>query len=272
MFTIFSCPKPFRGHIDIIQRNAIKSWSLLRPNLEIILMGDEEGTAGVCKELGARHIPEIERNEYGTPLLNSVFLEAEKAANYDVMCYVNADIILMSNFTSAVKKVMKEMSKFLMVGRRWDLDVKEPMDFSNGWQEKLVSILSSYGKLHASTGIDFFVFPKKLYTNIPPFALGRTIWDNWLIYKIRSQRIPVVDFTPMLTIIHQNHDYAHCNSEDAWKGEEAKQNLALAGGYGYTFTIINATHKLTNNGLKHNLSLHRFYYGIDRFVHRFLRI
>lgn len=44
MLTIFSYPKPFKGHIDVIQRNAINSWTLLNPKPEIILACDEEGT------------------------------------------------------------------------------------------------------------------------------------------------------------------------------------------------------------------------------------
>ena len=41
MITIFSTPKPFRGHIGVIQRNALKSWTLLHPDVEMILFGDE---------------------------------------------------------------------------------------------------------------------------------------------------------------------------------------------------------------------------------------
>ena len=65
MITLFTCPKPFRGHIGIIQRNAIKSWTLLKPKPEIILIGDEEGILEVCKELDLIHIPTIEKNEFG---------------------------------------------------------------------------------------------------------------------------------------------------------------------------------------------------------------
>jgi hypothetical protein len=69
MLTIFACPKPFTDpHIAIIQRNAITSWTLLRPRPEIILFGDEPGVTEICKELGLRHVGEVERNEYGTPL------------------------------------------------------------------------------------------------------------------------------------------------------------------------------------------------------------
>ncbi len=43
--TILAMPKPFRGHIGIIQRNAITSWTKLQPRPEILLFGTEEGAA-----------------------------------------------------------------------------------------------------------------------------------------------------------------------------------------------------------------------------------
>ena len=47
MLTIFSTPKPFQGHIGVIQRNAIGSWKQLHPDVEIVLFGDDEGAAEV---------------------------------------------------------------------------------------------------------------------------------------------------------------------------------------------------------------------------------
>jgi len=76
MLTIFSVPKPFHGRIGVIQTNAIRSWVLLRPACEVILFGNEEGTAEIASRFGIRHIPDVERNEYGTPLVSSVFSTA----------------------------------------------------------------------------------------------------------------------------------------------------------------------------------------------------
>ena len=67
MLTLFAIPKQFHGYSGVIQRNAVKSWTLLRPPPEIILFGDEDGTAEAVKEFGIRHIPKVARNEYGTP-------------------------------------------------------------------------------------------------------------------------------------------------------------------------------------------------------------
>jgi hypothetical protein len=96
VLTIFSCPKPFRGHIDITQKNAIQSWQRLGPEVEVILMGDDEGTSEVAKEFGIQHIPDVGRNDLGTPLINSLFEKAQKEARYDRMCYVRPIVLCFS--------------------------------------------------------------------------------------------------------------------------------------------------------------------------------
>ena len=52
MITIFTIPKPFKGHINTIQRNAIQSWMQLKPECEIILFGDDYGVSDIAKEFG----------------------------------------------------------------------------------------------------------------------------------------------------------------------------------------------------------------------------
>lgn len=47
MLTLFTIPKPFQGHIGMIQRNATQSWLQLQRACEIVLVGDEGGT-GLC--------------------------------------------------------------------------------------------------------------------------------------------------------------------------------------------------------------------------------
>ena len=56
----------------MIQRNAIKSWTLL-PEVEVILLGEETGLAENARELGVKHIRNVARNESGTPLISSMF-------------------------------------------------------------------------------------------------------------------------------------------------------------------------------------------------------
>jgi len=107
MITLFECSKPFRWDNAIIQMNAIKSWTLLQPRPEINLMGDDEGVADVCDEFQLIHIAGIKKNEYGTPLVNSVFQIGQERANFPIVCYVNCDILLMSDFYQTGKIVSK---------------------------------------------------------------------------------------------------------------------------------------------------------------------
>src|SRR5687768_14321039 len=104
LITLFSAPKPFTDpHIAKIQRNAIKSWTLL-PDVEVILLGDEPGLPEAARELGVKHITGVKRNENGTPLISSMFQLARQNSHSDLLCIINADMILMFDFIKAAKE------------------------------------------------------------------------------------------------------------------------------------------------------------------------
>jgi hypothetical protein len=250
--TLFSIPKPFRGHIGVIQRNAIQSWTRLRPQTDIVLFGDEAGTREIAQEFEITHVPAIARNEYGTPLVDVLFHIAHEATRSPVLGYVNADIILMADLFQAVERV-RSRSTFLMIGQRWDVDLDEPWDFGHlDWQARLRALVAGRGRLHPETGLDYFVYPRGLWGGIPPFALGRGTWDNWLVYAARARGAVVVDATAVVMAVHQNHSHDHVanGAEGFWTGPEAKGNLDLAGDVAYTFTSRDATHLLTPCGLR----------------------
>src|SRR5271156_609275 len=108
MLTIFTTAKPFRGHIGGIQRNAIRSWKLLHRDIEVILFGDDEGSAEAARELGARHEPEVKKNEFGTILVSSMFQRAQELASHNLLCYANCDIVLLPDFMEALEKVTRK--------------------------------------------------------------------------------------------------------------------------------------------------------------------
>jgi hypothetical protein len=256
MLTLFAIPKAFAGHIGIIQRNAIESWTLLRPQCEIILFGDDEGTAEVAREFGLRHVPQIARNEWGTPLLNDMFETAQRLASHKMLCFVNADIILTSDFLRAVERVSAWRDKFLMVGRRRDVGITEPWEFARpNWEKELRDHVLKHGELRGEHAVDYFVFPEGLYDHIPPFAIGRPCYDSWLIYKPISRRYPVIDATNEVVAIHQNHDHSHFglqgenySLQEALKLEECNRNYNLLGGEFRRFGVTDASHILMATG------------------------
>lgn len=244
MMTLFAIPRPFRGHIGLIQRNAIASWTRLRPLPDIILFGDESGVQEAAAEYHLRHEPAVARNASGTPLINDVFAKAAALGAHDVQCYVNADIVLITDFVEAVHRVAARWRNFLLVGRRWDVDIADPLAFETGWEGSLRNRVSTTGRLHSETGIDYFVFRRGLWGEIPPFAVGRTVWDNWLVYRARARGAAVIDGTRAITAVHQNHDYPEFPGIGAWNSPEAERNLQLAGGYGYAYSLYDATWQL----------------------------
>src|SRR5689334_24520544 len=172
LITLFSAPKPFTNpHIALIQRNAIKSWTLL-PDVEVILLGEETGLAEAARELGVKHIPNVKCNDNGTPLISSMFQlarDASQRSHSDLLCVINADMILMPDFIEAAMEsrsslapparagvlLEKRQPNFVLLSQRWDLDITQPIEFTEGWQNRLSSIVHRQGTLHRPAGSDF---------------------------------------------------------------------------------------------------------------------
>jgi hypothetical protein len=248
MLTIFTTAKPFEGHSAIIQRNALKSWTLLHPGVEVILFGDDPGAAEISRELNIRHVPEVQRVSKGPKVLRSFFDAAQRMARHEIVCYANCDIILMDDFMRAVRSVRAKYERFLMLGRRWDAEISEPLPFDRpDWAEEIQNTARKTGLQRNGGWVDYFVFPRGLYLErLPEFVIGRVVWDHWLVWKARSSGVPVIDASEAVVAIHQNHDYAYhpAGRSGVWNDELAKRNEALAGSGWHRCTIDDATHVL----------------------------
>lgn len=273
LITLFSAPKPFTDpHIAMIQRNAIASWTLL-PDVEVILLGEEIGLAKAAKELGVRHLPNVARNDSGTPLISSMFELARQHSSSDLLCIVNADMILMPDFVEAAKKAAKLKDKFVLLSQRWDYDITAPIDFVAGWENQLRESVRKQDQLHRPAGSDFFLFPRSCYTDIPNFAIGRAGWDNWMIYKARMEGWAVIDCTPSVMIVHQNHDYSHLpGGIPHYEHPDTNENIRLAGGQASVrYTILDSTHQLVNGKLiRPKLTSMRFTRKLELFLRTIL--
>ena len=160
MLTILATPKPFEGHIGLIQRNAIGSWVRLSPRPQIILFGDSPGTREVAAEFGVEHVPSVETNELGTPLLRGLLRSGEQRARHDILCYVNGDIILTEGLERAVRCARALAPAFLMVSARINLDLDVPILFDDDWRAWLTKTCQERGTGGDHTSIDFFLFPR----------------------------------------------------------------------------------------------------------------
>ncbi len=245
--TIFSAPKPFtREHIATIQDNAIRNWQCLG-DVEVILLGDEEGMAEAAANAGIRHIREVQLNDQGTPLVSDMFQRTRQESNSPYLMCVNADMLFLPDLMQTAHNVAEKINDFLIVGQRWDLDVKEKVSFSEGWEERLASDVCKRGRLHLPAGSDYFIFPRHLYLDMPEFAIGRSGWDNWMIFQARRQAWPVIDATYAITAIHQDHDYGHLpDGKPHYNLAESQRNIELAGGAANLYTILDADRQVRN--------------------------
>jgi hypothetical protein len=264
---IFTAPKPFRdSHIATIQRNAIRSWVAMSAQVEVFLVGDEEGMSQAAKQLGVGQIKDVNCNAHGTPLVSSIFDVARQASQAPLLAYVNADILLLSETLSIAQVVARQTPDFVLLGQRCDLDVKSAIDFSAGWDEHLHQQVRTRGHLHPLGGSDYFIFPRHLFTQIPDFAIGRSGWDNWMIYQAVTQGWSAVDATPTLTVVHQNHDYSHLQGERGHqRHEETFENTELGGGMRKMYMLLDVRYQLVGAKVRRApWSLPRFLRSLER--------
>ncbi|MGA1770535.1 MAG: hypothetical protein ACO4CP_12130 [Steroidobacteraceae bacterium] len=245
MITFFTVPKRFDGHVGLIQANAIGSWLAACPGAQVILFGEEAGTWDAAAQLGVEHVPEIERTALGAPRVDDVFARVAARARHPILCFANTDVV----FRGDVTRIASLVAPFLVVGECIDMDVREPLNFDDPeWRARL----PTQGRSRGPLALDYFFFTPGSFGTIPPFALGRARYDNWLVWRGLDRRIDVVDAGELLAAVHQRHDYAHLHGgrSEAYRGADAKRNQSLAGVWCWIhlYSILDATRRLTADG------------------------
>jgi hypothetical protein len=227
MITILASPKPFVGEASEHQRNAIRSWLALAPDIEVILFGDASGTAEAAGRLGVAHVPTVECSGQGTPYFGAIADYAERHGRYDTQAYVNCDIVVTKTLLSVMERV--PFRQFLIVGQRIDLPEGVMIDATqSGWKDKLLD-LAENGRIDFASpfACDYFVFRRGLWRTLPPTVIGRAAFDNALIAHCLRSSLPVIDATWDVIVAHPFHGYAHVagGQHAVWHGDDARLNL-----------------------------------------------
>jgi hypothetical protein len=249
--TIFTAPKPFTNpHINIIQHNALAAWTRLA-DVDVLLIGDEPGIPEAAREFGIMNVMQVERDDKGIPLVSAVMKIGHSQTNSPLLCYANADMIVMSDLVRAVRTVSEQAKDFLLVGQRWNLDLPGPFEFSGDWESRLRLDVAQRGEFYSPWGIDYFVFPRHLYTEVPDFTIGRPAWDNWMVYHARTRFGMAIDASRDVLVVHQNHDYSHLpGNKPPYGSDVAKSNLAKAGGRKRVYNILDTNRELVRGRIR----------------------
>lgn len=251
MLTIFASPRPFVGEFDVIQRNAIASWTRIRPRPQILLMGSDEGTARACDDFGVEHVPEVRVNAFGIPYADSMLELAERRAAHPLLLWVTADTILFDDVLDAARRVSARFDRFCVVAGRYHLADPSPIAFDDpAWADR-VRAAAGGTLLDDIAANDFFLFPKRLWGVFPPFLEGRLALDNWMLFRVLETGAALVDGTAAIMTIHQDHRWRYHPADDAAGTRfhaEVRYNRGLAGGR--ILTRDNATWMLTPDGFR----------------------
>lgn len=255
----FDAPGVVEAHHATInalhQRNAIRSWLALTPRPEIILLGNDAGTAAICAEFGLTHIPNIAYTVHGKPDVADLFAKAQAAATTDTLAYVNADICLFDDFLAAVDVLRWRLPRFMMCGQRHNFDVTVSI---RDWTQ-LQHDARTKNDLLVATGTDYFVFKRGMLTDLAQgLGAGHLAWDNYLPWvAVTHDKAALVDATQAVLAIHQNHPEVDFNGHPGAGQNHSlvrQQNPDEPGAYCGLF-LKDASHVLTREGLIPKVSI-----------------
>lgn len=239
--TIFSTPKPFEGETETNQLNAIGSWKRLPSGPDIILFGCSQEWAD---KLGVHCSSRFRCSDMGTPIIGDMFDAAQNMAQSDVLMYTNSDMMYTGDLIRGIQAANARFSEFLMLGKRWDIEQRELIDFdSQKWETALQNKVRHEGQLHERTGMDYFVFVRPLHIEWRPLYVGRPGWDGFLVISALRAGLPVIDATKTVTAIHLNHAQFAPRAESS---KESKHNLESVRGMPHGYTT-SANYELTEN-------------------------
>ena len=261
MLTLFTTLRPFTdAQVALIQRNAIRSWVALEPMPQIVLMGDDAGVAEVAQEFGLLHLPEVETNEEGMPMRSSMCQLARQVAEHELLCMINGDIIILNGLYEALKRI--RLKQFVAAGRRYNLKIHGAIDFNDAdWRTQLQNRLDQEGELFGPSAIDYVVYPRSISPPVlPPFPIPRCDWDPWFLFQHQRRGIPVVNFSHVVTVVHQNHETpeeAERKRRKWYRDAEWMRTVRQAGGFSSMITLREADYVMTGNGLERPPLLYR---------------
>ena len=241
--TLFTTPRPLLGQYKVIQTNALKSWSLLNPKptkTVVFADRDKEGDLAVdlAGDLAFSVEPILRRSPRNVPLLSDLFPRAQQMG--DVACYTNADIILTNDLLPALDAVAAKFDTFLAVSGRLNVQVLDYIDFSTDWLSALHQKIREQGSRMPECAIDLFAWRGDVFGTIPDYAIGRYRWDNYLMGAPLTRGVPVIDISPVVTLIHQTH--AQC----PWEDPDATANFAIEAP---ACGLKDSSHTLTKDGI-----------------------
>ncbi len=218
--------KPFEcAAVAQIQRQSVLNWRRvfgesvpLFSFQEVPLNEPLELTYGACGGVVKGHT------------FNETITEIMMNYSAEIILYSNADIL----FADGMENVLRNLPEgdCLVVGQRIDC-------LSNG------SFV-----LHVPSGMDYFIFKRGMFRDLPALIMGRGGCDSALVAYCLRRGIPVIDASFAMPVVHQRHDYGHVKGgfSEAHYGQEAQANRRLHGQRSFAPHCLDAPLMMLKNG------------------------
>jgi hypothetical protein len=149
------------------------------------------------------------------PYIDEWFRQGIRHSPSNFVCFINADILLSANWLTGAKHIFRLMDghPIVVIGQRINCDIN-PRYFQNlSFGKALLQEIDHIAKksVHypeSPHGMDTFLFqihglglePER----IPPFVMGRYLWDNWFVGYL-NHFCDIVTFSLDPPIYHINH-------------------------------------------------------------------
>ena len=199
--TLFTIPQDFEEEYDLIQRNAIKSWTLFNPEPDIFLLGNAPGIASIANELGLYYIPNIDQNSS----ISDIAKWLDRLVNNTILVYVNPCVILTEGLTQTIQEIYNTQDHFFLTGQYRTIQTKEAIDFNdNQWQHQLRVMADKRGMPQRQLQDIYLVFTKQLLKQL--FVLDHNVeytWEQQLFYAAVRKYYPIIDGSPIITAFLQ---------------------------------------------------------------------
>lgn len=212
---IFTSFKPSTGAAAEIQRRALDNWRLCFPDSRIITF---EGSLVPFREM-------VEK--------------VERETDADILMYVNGDVLFeegnvltQSHCIAEAAGILSFGNDFLLTGQRIDI------------------LADGTKRLHRPSGMDYFVFRRGMFRDLPRVLMGRAYCDSALVAYCLRKWISVIDASFALRVEHQFHDYGHVKGgrTTVWQGDDAKANKRDNNLQDFGPHVLDATHTLLPDG------------------------
>lgn len=217
---------PFVEDKKHIQDMAFYSWSLQR-DLGVIVLGDDGGVMERCKTYKFLQISEIKTardvlniNHDAIMLDDGLKKVLPYVTNYDVVLWVNSDIILVDSVIEELKHIRD--TEFAGWGRRWDfVDWLFLLDIPLEQRFDVIRNKLEAGKIpvHPYCGIDLFFWSKEVFIKqvemLPAFVVNGWSTDHYFNrsqFELTKNRYEI---TNRIRGVHFAHRDVSLSS-DAW--------------------------------------------------------